>query len=547
MKSRLWFLFLLILATASRLQSQTLFTYGGKAVDAREFIRSFQKNADGTEKDSIAIRKYLEPFIRYKLKVQAARDLKMDTLPNQLSDLASFREQILPLYMLDPATRDVLLQEAHLRSAVEIETAYRFQDKDATTPADTGFQAIGHITAFTLPYAFENAVYNLRDGETTAWLETSEGRHQFKRMSTRKTTGKRNIYHLLVAVPENASSDEDASRKKLADSLRQLIIGGAPFDSLAFRFSDDKSSAAGGGAIENIGVGRFDPSFETQVFNLSTNKVPSPVFRTAFGYHILQLIEQIPTPETFTDNEYALRELLMQDDRKRIAEKQLIERSIGKFGLTQASQDKEAFIRKNLEKFNPAFAEQLREFRDGNLLFEIMDKNVWSKATKDQTGLRNHFNQNRMKYAWQSSLTITTITCINKEAADLIRNAYRSERSADQIRKMYSEIAMVDTGRYERKDIQLLKDTKPYEGYISDLQRNESDGSFSFVVVDKIHDDPSPKTFDASAGEVMNDYQEVLENRWMASLKKKYPIWINADVWKQILEKADQNTLATAL
>lgn len=547
MKSRLLFLFVTALAATCSLQAQTLFTYGGKPVEAKEFIRSFRKNADGTEKDSIAIRKYLEPFIRYKLKVQAARDLKMDTLPNQLSDLASFREQIMPLYMLDPETRDSLLQEAHLRSGVEIATAYRFQAKDATTPADTVFQAIGHITAFTLPYAFENAVYSLRDGETTAWLETDEGRHQFKRMATRKTSGKRNVYHLLVAVPENASPEEDASRKQLADSLRQLIIEGAPFDSLAFRFSDDKSSAAGGGAIENIGVGQYDPAFEAQVFNLSSNKVPSPVFRTAFGYHILQLIERIPVPETFADNEYALREQLMQDDRQQLAAKRLMERSIGKFGLTPATKDKEAYIRKNLEKFNPAFAEQIREFRDGNLLFEIMDKNVWGKATKDQAGLRNHFNQNRSKYAWQSSLTITTITCINKEAAELVRTAYRTERSADQIRKMYSEFALVDTGRYERKDIQLLKDIKPYEGYVSDLHRNESDGSFSFVVVDKIHNDPSPKTFDASAGEVINDYQEYLENRWIATLKKKYPIWINAAVWKQILEKADQNTLLTAL
>jgi peptidyl-prolyl cis-trans isomerase SurA len=547
MKSRLLFLLVTALAATCSLQAQTLFTYGGKPVDASEFIKSFRKNADGSEKDSIAVRKYLEPFIRYKLKVQAARDLKMDTLPNQLSDLASFREQIMPLYMLDSETRDSLLLEAHVRSGVEIETAYRFQAKDATTPADTGFQVIGHITAFTLPYAFENAVYSLRDGETTAWLETDEGLHQFKRVATRKTSGKRNVYHLLVAVPENASPEEDASRKKLADSLRQLIIEGAPFDSLAFRFSDDKSSAAGGGVLENIGVGQYDPAFEAQVFNLSANKVASSVFRTAFGYHILQLIERIPVPDTYADNEYALREQLMQDDRQQLAAKRLMERSIGKFGLTPATKDKEAYIRKNLEKFNPSFAEQIREFRDGNLLFEIMDKNVWSKATKDQAGLRNHFNQNRSKYAWQASLTITTITCINREAAELVRNAYRSERSADQIRKMYSEFAMVDTGRYERKDIQLLKDIMPYEGYVSDLHRNESDGSFSFVVVDKIHNDPSPKTFDASAGEVINDYQEYLEFRWIATLKKKYPIWINAAVWKQILQKADQNTLLTAL
>jgi peptidyl-prolyl cis-trans isomerase SurA len=69
----------------------------------------------------------------------------------------------------------------------------------------------------------------------------------------------------------------------------------------------------------------------------------------------------------------------------------------------------------------------------------------------------------------------------------------------------------------------------------------------SFVIIDKIHPYPAQKSFEEARGQVINDYQEYLENKWMETLKKKYPIQLNKTTWEQILRKADQNTLLTAL
>ena len=547
MKNRLLFLLISALTATCSLQAQTLFTYGGKPVDAKEFIRSYRKNATGMETDSMAVRNYLEPFMRYKLKVRAAMDLKLDTLANQLSDLASFKEQIKPLYLLHTQTLDSLFKQAFERSLLTIETAHQFIPKIGTTQADTGFQYLGYITALTLPHPFENAIYAIKDGETTSAIESVEGFHRFKRLSTRKTTGKRSVFHILIAFPENAPAEMVADKKKLADSLHQLVAAGEKIVPLAKQFSDDKSSAVNGGLIESIGVGQFDPVFEKAVFSLSTNGKPSAVFQTDYGFHILQLAEELPVAQTFAESEHEIKEQLLQDERRMIAANALIERSIGKYGLTRDTKDKEAYIARQLEKFNPAYAEQIREFREGNLLFEIMDRMVWRKATADQTGLMNFYLTHKSRYTWQASLSVTTITSMNRESAELVKTAYLTDRSANQIRKLYSEIALVDTGRYEQKDILILEGVTPYDGYVSDFHTNESDGSVSFVIIDKVHPYPAQKSFEEARGQVINDYQEYLENRWMENLKKKYPIQLNKTTWEQILKQADQNTLLTAL
>jgi len=46
----------------------------------------------------------------------------------------------------------------------------------------------------------------------------------------------------------------------------------------------------------------------------------------------------------------------------------------------------------------------------------------------------------------------------------------------------------------------------------------------------------SIRSFEDAKGWVIGDYQEVLEEKWIAMLKKKYPIKINDAVWQQTLK-----------
>jgi peptidyl-prolyl cis-trans isomerase SurA len=55
-----------------------------------------------------------------------------------------------------------------------------------------------------------------------------------------------------------------------------------------------------------------------------------------------------------------------------------------------------------LENKYPEYKNLVNEYRDGILLFEVTDKMVWSKAAKDEDGLRDFYNRNKSNYGQQS-------------------------------------------------------------------------------------------------------------------------------------------------
>src|ERR1043165_867107 len=85
--------------------SQTLFTYGKNAVDAKEFLRAYNKNNKTAVTDkAAAIKEYLELYIKSKLKVQEAIERGYDTLPAIKSEIDNLRSQVIENYMADPQT-----------------------------------------------------------------------------------------------------------------------------------------------------------------------------------------------------------------------------------------------------------------------------------------------------------------------------------------------------------------------------------------------------------------------------------------------------------
>ena len=51
---------------------------------------------------------------------------------------------------------------------------------------------------------------------------------------------------------------------------------------------------------------------------------------------------------------------------------------------------------------NADFRYLLQEYRDGMLLFEISNREVWNKAMEDKKGLKKYFRKNKKKYTWDT-------------------------------------------------------------------------------------------------------------------------------------------------
>ena len=105
---------------------QTLFTYGNHSVTATEFLNAYNKNKTATTDSAGALRNYLDLYIRFKLKVQAAKDVQLDTLPSLEADLQNFRSQIEDSYLNDEKEVGKLINQAFERSQKDIHAVYYF-------------------------------------------------------------------------------------------------------------------------------------------------------------------------------------------------------------------------------------------------------------------------------------------------------------------------------------------------------------------------------------------------------------------------------------
>jgi len=100
--------------------SQTVFTYGPHAVSKDEFLRAYNKNnSPVTDKES-SLREYLDLYSNFKLKVKAAEELRLDTLPQIQYDITNFRQQVEENYMSDEKGTNKLLDEAFIRSQKDL-------------------------------------------------------------------------------------------------------------------------------------------------------------------------------------------------------------------------------------------------------------------------------------------------------------------------------------------------------------------------------------------------------------------------------------------
>src|SRR5690349_4698087 len=88
----------------TQLHAQTIFSFNSTQVSRDEFLQAFSKNNPIEKPAEKDYREYLELYIRYKLKVKAAYDKKLDTLPNQKAELEDFKNQVAGSFLADEAS-----------------------------------------------------------------------------------------------------------------------------------------------------------------------------------------------------------------------------------------------------------------------------------------------------------------------------------------------------------------------------------------------------------------------------------------------------------
>ena len=388
---------------------------------------------------------------------------------------------------------------------ISFEEAVRKYSEDRETKTKGGNLGVFGIGQYE--QSFEEGAFALsKDGEISPPVATSIGWHIVKRV--RKITPQSNelILERIKALPKQGERFELA-RNQVVDKLK--VEG---------NYSEDRS------LLEKFTEGLDDIFF-------SYSWQPS-----AQGEGVLF---------TFDTDSYRLADFAAyakSNTRVRMRAKgtQNIEQTVEELFSMYVNEKAIAYAEKSLEDRYPEFSNLMREYREGILLFDITKEIIWDKAARDTAGVANYYNQHSDKYIWKDRAQVTsyTLRSINPElVADVINSARNYNPSQLANKFNHDNELVVYKEELLESDNKSLIGISLNQGTITapDFKKNLKVTTFK-----KIENliPAGPKTLQEARGYVISDYQDYLDQEWIAQLKKEYKIKIQKKALKGLTKKS---------
>lgn len=196
-----------------------------------------------------------------------------------------------------------------------------------------------------------------------------------------------------------------------------------------------------------------------------------------------------------------------------------------------------AQARENLELTNPDFRNLIGEYRDGMLLFEISNRNVWQRASADTEGLQRYFEANRGNYTWQKPhfkgwVVLATTDSVRALAEQMAkgRQFANTDSLNSALRQQFGRDAKAEFVVAGQGDNPIV-DYVAFGGAVPEAQKGRRFNSW-FALEGRIID--APEEASDVKGAVSTDYQQELERQWVEELHAKYPVKINKKILKKV-------------
>lgn len=344
------------------------------------------------------------------------------------------------------------------------ESLARKYSDDPSAVSNNGL--LGWFTAFQMVYPFESAAYETQTGEISQIIRTQFGYHLIKINDKRETLGRIKIAHIMKRFPLKATAEDSASTEVKIRSIYQRIHAGENWFTLATNESDDLNTKDQGGSLPWYGAGNLPPALETAAFELENKGDISQPIKSPFGWHILKL-EDKRGVGSLSSMEESLSRRVQRDQRSELripevimklkqennfrknenaykvlaSKKELKEESFKKKELAMtlfqiskyaysvqdflnildssktlesnlANYEKEqliAYEENHLEEKYPDYKYLRKEYKEGLLLFEIMNQEIWSKAGRNTHALAEYYNNNKAQYMTPAQMKIARI------------------------------------------------------------------------------------------------------------------------------------------
>lgn len=354
---------------------------------------------------------------------------------------------------------------------------------------------------------FEDAAFNLENkGDMTQPLKTKYGWH---------------IIKLIKKEPINSFEDiKPTLEAQVKRDARSKLINSAMVKKLSKRYSITKNPET---------KAYFRPILEEGYFSGKFN-LPKDY---KGNVSVIKVNDSVYTNDDFL-------QFLKTKQRQYMRQKTTIKKVLDKELHLFYEQSVLKFREDNLVNENQEFADVLKEYKDGLLLFALMEKEIWNKASKDSTGLKNYYDSNASKYQWEDRIETTIATSSSKEMASSVQKLIKEGKSQEDIKTILNkdnqQNVIFTSGSFEKSNPKLPTDLVFIEGVSEIYEHNDNFHVFNIISVLPA----STKTLKEARGSVVNDYQNEIEKQWLKSLRDRFKVSVNTKVLKQLKSKLNQ-------
>ena len=384
---------------------------------------------------------------------------------------------------------------AKLKGGADWNTTVEEFSEDFNTNSKSGELSWFNRTTNNIPNEFKDVAYDLKnDGDFTKPVKTNFGWHIIKRVSKKDKSSYDEVKDVLRRKVERDSRSElnkdvVVARVKKENGFKDV----SGLDAVKGEFTED------------LLKGRFKAKEGNGMVLFKIGK------------------------RAYTDKDF-FAYVATNQTRSNTTLENTVKAQYSNF-VKQSNLDYEQSI---LEVKYDDFKYIMQEYKDGILLFELTDKEVWSKAVADSAGLADFYARNKSDYLWKERADATIYSCKDaKSAKKAMKCVKKGVSRADILEKFNSKDPLtvsVESKKFEKGSKSLLDNVEWATGVYS---LEDENGRSKFVEIKEILP-VSAKPLKENMGQATSDYQSYLEAQWIEELKKKYPIFIYEENVKKL-------------
>lgn len=582
---------------SQQLQPQTLDEYVDMFVNYKLKVADAEAaGLDTTASFRQELTKYCNDLARPYLRDQSVEDSLARAAYEQMLEAVTVSHIMIPSGVNAEDAKKAYNTLDSIRTAI-MEGETTFEDAAQKYSIDNGSKVrggkMGVVFPDRYPWVFVDAAYSTPVGEISKPVNSGFGLHIIRVDKREPAKGEVHAAHILK-LTRDIPEEQWPAVKATIDSIYNVVTApDVDFAEVAARESQDPGSARKGGDLGWFPSGAMVQPFDSISFALADGQISEP-FKTSFGYHIIKRYDHrgLAPYEELHDK---ILKMMERDQRATMPEQRRLEQlagefkakvdgqaidkyvakpnaklvaySIGKKKVTVASLADELnasgtaptepaelaealrqlarnkmyeqvldMARQQLLETNADYRNLTNEYRDGILMFEISNRNVWDRAAKDTEGLENYFRAHRNNYKFESPKFKAFVVFASNDSLANEAKAYAETlgtpdpaKFVDQMRDRFGRDIKVERV-IAAKGENAITD---YLGFGAEKPAaTNGRWNYYFAVAGKVIDTPE-EAVDVK-GAVTNDYQNELERLWLEEIHKKYPVSINKQILKEV-------------